>query len=206
MNTSRPLRAPFKVAVLHKEDGNPLKRLARASIVSHLPLKSSSLPLRHSVSMQVNPWSMTPLPRSLAALQHSSLLLAAQQQAVQHALLKHILSCSDLNSRVRGIAAYEEYEALLRGVKGSHYGMSLEELEVFSREICVRIEKIYDHHPRLQHHYSEMQRRILQAAWQTSRELHADENRISPRFLQIKRIQHCWIIYHCSIIQASIGQ
>ncbi len=147
----------------------------------------------HEIVIMVNPWSMAPLPRTLTALQHHSLLLAAQQQSLQHSLLKHILSCGDLNSRVRGIAAYEEYEALLRDLKTVQFQISLDELETAAEKMTTQIARIFDNHPRLQQHYSEIQRRLLQSSWHTMHDLLANENRTSPRHLQVKRVQHCWI-------------
>lgn len=194
METSSNSLHTVKKAIRFSSSHNPIAKFLH-SFFHHAIGKAPQSLEHHRFAIQVNPWSITPLPRGLAALQHHSLLLAAQQQSLQHALLKHILACTDLNSRVRGIAAYEEYEALLREVKGCRFTISAEVLESISNEMSLRITKIFEDHPRLQQHYGELQRRILQASWHTMRELMADENRMSPHFLQVKRIQHCWLLY-----------
>lgn len=126
-------------------------------------------------------------------MQHQHLLLAAQQQSIQHSLLKHILESADLNSRVRGIVAYEEYEAVLREIKNARYLLTAEQLDAAIIQMCKHIKKIYNDEEQKYKHLSEIQKRVIVSIWQTTRELMADENRDSPHFLRTKKIQHCWI-------------
>ncbi len=149
----------------------------------------------HRFSTEINPWLTNPLSSAPAAHQHHNLLLAAQQQSLQHTLLKHILASHDLNSRVRGIAAYEEYEALLRVLKDNQYAVSQDVFDTIVEQMCQKISAIFDNHPRHQQRYAELQRKILSAAWLVAKELTDDESKFSPHLVRIKKIQHCWLHY-----------
>lgn len=178
------------VVLLQEQKYSFIKAIPRH--LSNLNLNAKQNWKRHA-AIVVNPWinHSHPVNRS-AALQYHSLLLAAEQQSLQHNLLKHILASSDLNTRVKGIVAYEEYEAILRKLKDSHYSVSQETLETMAKMMSLKITAVFEGHPRLQHQHIEMQNRLLISAWQTSQELAANEGP-GDFFSQLtKRVQHCW--------------
>ncbi|MFA6916378.1 MAG: hypothetical protein WC222_08270 [Parachlamydiales bacterium] len=149
----------------------------------------------HSITIEPNPWLALPPPKIIESIPYKILILEAQQQAIQHSLLKHILSCRDLNSRVKGIAAYERYEVLLRELKSGSYDVSRDRLETIYKEMKEQICHIYkDEHKRQT--YSDAQKRVVEALWNLEREFTQGNPHASTISLSIKKIHHCWALRH----------